>query len=128
MRGSLIFRNFAAVIFFENIKMKIFKVNLLVQILVAIALGVCCGMFFPDWLGRVFITFNAIFSQFLSFLIPLIILGFVAPAIADIGRGAGKILLVTALLAYGFTTISGLLSFTVSDALFPRLLKKTWTR
>ncbi len=102
--------------------MRAFKVNLLVQILVAIALGIGCGMFFPHWLGRVFITFNAIFSQFLSFLIPLIILGFVAPAIADIGRGAGKILLVTALLAYGFTTLSGIMSFMVSDSLFPRLI------
>lgn len=103
--------------------MKLPKVNLLVQILIAIALGVGCGFLFPAWLGRGFITFNAIFSQFLSFLIPLIILGFVAPAIADIGRGAGKILVVTALIAYGFTTVSGLMSFAVSDSLFPRLIQ-----
>ncbi len=102
---------------------KLPKVNLLVQILIAIALGVGAGYVFPDWLGRCFVTFNAIFSQFLSFLIPLIILGFVAPAIADIGKGAGKILVVTALLAYGATTISGLISFGVSDALFPRLIQ-----
>lgn len=103
--------------------MKKVKVNLLVWILVAIALGIGAGFLFPEWLGRVFITFNAIFSQFLSFLIPLIILGFVAPAIADIGKGAGKILIVTALLAYGATTISSLISFGVSDALFPRLIQ-----
>ncbi len=102
--------------------MKKVKVNLLVQILVAIALGIGAGSLFPEWLGRVFVTFNAIFSQFLSFLIPLIILGFVAPAIADIGKGAGKVLVVTALLAYGATTVSGLISFGVSDSLFPRLI------
>lgn len=104
-------------------QMKKIKLNLLVQILIAIALGIGAGYLFPQWLGRVFITFNAIFSQFLSFLIPLIILGFVAPAIADIGRGAGKILAVTALLAYAATTVSGLISFSVSDALFPRLIQ-----
>ena len=103
--------------------MKKVKVNLLVQILVAIALGIGAGYLFPDWLGRVFVTFNAIFSQFLSFLIPLIILAFVAPAIADIGKGAGKVLVVTALLAYGATTVSGLISYGVSDALFPRLIQ-----
>lgn len=76
------------------------KINLLVKILIAIGLGILAGQFFPDWLSRCFITFNAIFSQFLGFMIPLLILGFVAPAIAEIGNKAGKMLLVTAALAY----------------------------
>ncbi len=73
--------------------MKFPKINLLVKIIIAIILGIIAGQFFPIWLGRFFATFNAIFSQFLGFLIPLIILGFVAPAIADIGNKAGKMLL-----------------------------------
>ncbi|MBD5358841.1 MAG: dicarboxylate/amino acid:cation symporter [Bacteroides sp.] len=102
--------------------MKLPKVNLLVKILIAIALGIGCGYFFPVWLGRVFATFNAIFSQFLGFLIPLIILGFVAPAIADIGNKAGKMLVVTAAIAYLFTTFAGFMSFTVGDTFFSKLI------
>lgn len=102
--------------------MKLPRVNLLVKILVGIILGISCGLFFPTWLGRIFITFNVIFSQFLSFLIPLIILGFVAPAIADIGSKAGKMLIATAALAYVATSLSGFLSFGVGDALFPHLI------
>lgn len=98
------------------------KINLLLQILIAIALGVGCAYIFPTWLERLFITFNAIFSQFLSFLIPLIILGFVAPAISEIGRGAGKVLLATVAIAYTATTLSGLMSFYVGDTLFPSLV------
>lgn len=98
------------------------KINLLLQILIAIALGVGCAYIFPTWLERLFITFNAIFSQFLSFLIPLIILGFVAPAISEIGRGAGKVLLATVAIAYAATTLSGLMSFYVGDTLFPSLV------
>ena len=101
---------------------RIFKVNLLVRILIAIALGIGCGYFFPEWLGRLFATFNAIFSQFLGFLIPLIILGFVAPAIADIGRNAGKMLVATAAIAYLATICSGFLSFAVGDTIFPKLI------
>ena len=101
---------------------RIFKVNLLVRILIAIALGIGCGYFFPEWLGRLFATFNAIFSQFLGFLIPLIILGFVAPAIADIGRNAGKMLVATAAIAYLATICSGFLSFAVGDIIFPKLI------
>lgn len=104
--------------------MRLPKTNLLVKILIAILLGIAAGQFFPVWLSRVFATFNAIFSQFLGFLIPLIILGFVAPAIADIGNKAGKMLVATALLAYVATTFSGLMSFFVGDSLFPRLIER----
>ena len=66
------------------------KIGLLPRIIIAIILGVACGAFFPVWAVRCFVTFNSIFSHFLSFLIPLIIVGLVTPAIADIGKGAGQ--------------------------------------
>ncbi|MDE6740760.1 MAG: dicarboxylate/amino acid:cation symporter [Muribaculaceae bacterium] len=102
--------------------MKPIHINLLVKILIAMGLGIIAGNFFPDWAGRIFMTFNAIFSQFLGFLIPLIILGFVAPAIADIGRNAGKMLVWTALIAYAATLMSGFLSYAVGESIFPRLI------
>lgn len=102
--------------------MKIPKVNLLVKILIAIGLGIGCGYFFPEWLGRICATFNAIFNQFLGFLIPLIIIGFVSPAIAEIGNKAGKMLLATAAIAYISTIFSGFMSFTVGDTFFPHLI------
>ena len=102
--------------------MKTFKIGLLPRILIAILLGVLCGMFFPEWAVRCFVTFNSVFSHFLSFLIPLIIVGLVTPAIADIGKGAGKLLLITALIAYGDTVFSGYLSYFVSTGIFPMLI------
>lgn len=98
------------------------KSNLLVKIILAIATGIGCGYFMPDALARIFVTFNGIFSQMLGFLIPLIIIGFVAPAIADIGKGAGRILAVTAALAYIATIGSGFLSYFVADSVFPDLI------
>lgn len=106
----------------ENItttEKKRIRIPLLLQILIAICLGIGCGYFFPVGLGRIFATFNAIFSQFLGFLIPLIILGFITPAIADIGKKAGVVLLVTAALAYLDTIFAGFISFFTGDALFP---------
>ncbi|QMS56838.1 dicarboxylate/amino acid:cation symporter [Glutamicibacter protophormiae] len=96
--------------------------NLLVRVLVAIVLGVVVGLFLPEWFARVFMTFNGIFSQFLGFLIPLIIVGLVTPAIADLGRGAGKWLAVTAAIAYGSTIFAGLLAFLVAKSTYPWLL------
>ncbi len=98
------------------------KINLLLQIVIAIGLGIGCGYVVPEWLGRLLATFNAVFSQLLGFLIPLIILGFVASSIADIGRSAGKMLVATAAIAYVATVCSGLLSFAVGDTVFPHLI------
>jgi len=102
--------------------MKLSKIGLLPRVIIAIILGVACGVFFPEWAVRCFVTFNSVFSHFLSFLIPLIIVGLVTPAIADIGKGAGKLLAVTALIAYGDTVFSGFLSYFTSVSLFPSLI------
>ncbi len=102
--------------------MKKFHIGLLPRIIIAIVLGIAAGTVSPSMPVRVFVTFNALFSEFLGFLIPLIIVGLVAPAIADIGKGAGRMLLATALLAYGATIFSGFMSYGVSQAVFPSLI------
>ena len=98
------------------------KIGLLPRIVIAIVLGVLIGNVLPEGWVRVFVTFNYVFSQFLGFLIPLIIIGLVVPAIADIGRSAGKLLLLTVGLAYADTIIAGLLAFFTGTALFPALI------
>lgn len=107
----------------EKTIMKILKrIPLLVRVIIAIILGVLLGNVLPQWAVRLFVTFNSVFSNFLSFLIPLIIVGLVTPAIADIGKGAGKLLLITALIAYGDTVFSGLFSYATSISVFPHLI------
>ena len=102
--------------------MKRFKIGLLTRIIIAIILGVLLGLFLPDQLVRIFITFNSIFSELLSFSIPLIIIGLVTIAIADIGKGAGRMLLITALIAYGATLFSGFLAYFTGANIFPKLI------
>lgn len=103
--------------------MKKVKIGLLGKILIAIALGIGLGLIAPAWLVRLFITFNGIFSQFLGFAIPLIIVGLVAPAISDIGKTAGKMLIVTVAIAYGSTVFAGLVSYLTGAALFPGMIQ-----
>lgn len=103
--------------------MKKIKIGLLPRIIIAIILGIAIGTIFPAPLVRIFVTFNGIFSEFLNFSIPLIIVGLVTVAIADIGKGAGKMLLVTALIAYGATLFSGFLSYFTGVTVFPSLIE-----
>ncbi|MDR0976728.1 MAG: dicarboxylate/amino acid:cation symporter [Prevotellaceae bacterium] len=105
--------------------MKKIHVGLLARILIAIALGVLTGNFLPAFAVRLFVTFNSLFSEFLGFAIPLIILGLVTVAIADIGNRAGKLLLVTVLIAYGATIVSGFISYFTGAALFPSLIDRS---
>ena len=102
--------------------MKIIKIGLLARIIIAIILGVLLGFILPIPFVRIFITFNSIFSELLTFSIPLIIVGLVTIAIADIGKGAGKMLLLTAIIAYGATLFSGFLAYFTGANIFPKLI------
>ena len=103
--------------------MKKLKIGLLGKILTAIALGIVLGLIAPAWMVRIFLTFNGIFSQFLGFAIPLIIVGLVAPAISDIGKTAGKMLLITVGIAYGSTVFAGIVSYLTGATLFPGMIQ-----
>lgn len=100
------------------------KIGLLPRIGIAIVLGIVLGLFLPDAVTRVFVTFNGLFGNFLGFIIPLLILGLITPAISELGRGAGKWLAITAGVAYTSTVTAGLLAFAVSMALFPVMLEE----
>ncbi|WP_152657216.1 dicarboxylate/amino acid:cation symporter [Oceanobacillus sp. CFH 90083] len=98
------------------------RFGLLLRIIIAIALGIVIGLIANDWLIRLFATFNDIFGEFLSFIIPLIIIGFIAPGIGYMGKGAGKLLSVTALFAYVSTIIAGIIAFIAASNLYPAIL------
>ncbi len=96
--------------------------GLLPKVLIAIAAGILCSFFFPDALTRVFVTFNSIFSNFLGLFIPIIILGLIAPGIFELGKGAGRLLLITAGIAYLSTVLAGLFSYATCRLTYPALL------
>ena len=106
-------------------KLHLLRIGLLPRVIIAIILGVALGNVLTEGWVRVFVTFNGLFSQFLGFMIPLIIIGLVTPAIGDIGRGAGKLLLITVVLAYGDTVLSGLLAYGTGSWLFPDMVAAT---
>lgn len=103
--------------------MKQIKLGLLFKVLLAILLGIAFGFFLPLPIVRIFMTFNSLFSELINFSIPLIIVGLVAPAIADIGKQAGKLLLITVLIAYGSTLISGFFTYFSCTFSLPYILQ-----
>lgn len=100
--------------------MKNIKLGLLPRVLIAIAVGVALGSLLSE--SRLLLTFNEVFSQFLGFFIPILIVGLVTPSIAEIGSGAGRMLALTALLAYGSTIVAGFTSYFTGVTFFPSMI------
>ena len=103
--------------------MKKIKISLFVKVLIAIALGSMLGLVAPEVLVRLFKTFNVLFSQLLKFIVPLLVLGLVTPAIYGLGKGAGKMLLWVVGAAYLSTVCAGLFAYGSASAFFPHILR-----
>ena len=98
------------------------KIGLLPKLIIGLIAGIVVGKIGYVPLLRIMLTFNGVFGNFLQFVIPLIILGFVAPGIGDLGKKAGKLLAVTTVLAYGSTIVSGSLAFFTNSILLRKIL------
>jgi Na+/H+-dicarboxylate symporter len=99
-----------------------FKIGLIWRIVIAIAFAVLLGTFVPEGFVRLFATFNSLFGSFLSFIVPLIIIAFIAPVISKLGKGSGRMLGLATVTAYISTLFAGFLAFFVGSAILPGLL------
>lgn len=98
-----------------------FNLGLVPRILIAIIIGVLLGqwLFIPDWFIQVLVTLSTLFSSFLNFIIPLMIIGLIVKGISDLADGAGKLLGLTVGIAYGSTLLAGSLAYLVGSLLLP---------
>ncbi|EXJ23050.1 Proton/glutamate symport protein [Alkalibacterium sp. AK22] len=102
-------------------KLPFVKLGLVPKLLIAIILGVAVGQltFIPEFVLQIPITISDLFSSLLGFVIPLMIVGYVVKGIADLTQGAGKLLGLNAILAYGSTLFGGFVAYLLASSLFP---------
>ena len=105
--------------------MKKRKLGLLPKLFIAIAVGIGIGLVAPAWGIRVLNCFRDLFGQFIKFFVPFIIVGLVTPAIADTGKSAGRMLLITMGIAYASTLFAGYFAYGVSCGVFPSIMTGT---
>ncbi|MCR1954952.1 dicarboxylate/amino acid:cation symporter [Clostridioides mangenotii] len=98
------------------------KLGLVPKLILGIIAGILIGSFMPKGFVQVLITISNLFSAFLKFVIPFIIIGFVTAGIADLATGAGKLLGITTAISYGSTIIAGLIALTVATLIFPTFI------
>lgn len=97
--------------------------KIFLALLIGISLGLLCKYINIDFPIRILSTFSELFGSFLSFIIPLIMIGFIVPGIASLGNNSGKALLITTVLAYISTLGAGFLAFIVGSNILPKFLK-----
>ena len=100
--------------------MKILK-SLPAKLLLGIIIGIILGLFIPESLMVVLVPIKNILNQVISFIVPLIVIGFIAPSITKLGSNASKMLGVALVLAYGSSLLAALLSMGAGYAIIPNL-------
>ena len=102
--------------------LKPINIPLLGKIVIAIILGIALSYVFPVSIVRIFVTFNGLFSGFLGFILPFLIVALVAPGIFELKSKAGSLLLITAAIAYLSTWLAGTLSYFTCELTYPSIL------
>ena len=95
--------------------------GLIAKLVIGIVVGILLGFYAPMPLLKVISSIGYVLSQYIRFIIPLLIVAFVAKGIVDFGRNAGKALFLGLILAYTSTICAELLGFTVASSFLPWL-------
>lgn len=103
------------------------KLSLITRIVLCLVLGIgvglLCGANNIQFPVKILATFSGLFGSFLSFIIPLIIIGFIVPGIASLGSKSGKGLIITTIVAYISTLAAGFAAYLVGAGILPNLIK-----
>lgn len=93
-------------------------------LILGIILGLACKQIEITFPIRVLSTFSSLFGNFLSFVIPFIIIAFIVPGIATLGKKSGKALIGTTILAYISTIIAGTIAYFLGITFLPKLISE----
>ena len=96
--------------------------RILIWLIIGISLGVMCRTTELSLPIAIMATFRSLFGAFISFVIPLIIIGLIVPGIASLGNQSGRSLFLTTVLAYVSTISAGFLAFVIGKLLLPSLI------
>ena len=99
---------------------KVFK-SLPFKLLLGIVIGIVLGLVVPTGVMSVIVSLKNLLGQVINFVVPLIVIGFIAPSITKLGSNASRMLGVALVLAYVSSVLAALLSMGAGYAIIPNL-------
>ena len=91
------------------------------RLLLGIAVGILCGLVFSESVMKVIVTLQYIMGQLITFCVPLIVIGFIAPSITKLGSNASRLLGVAVVIAYVSSIGAAFMSMLAGYGLIPHL-------
>ena len=107
--------------YFRRIIMKKIASSLPFRLLLGIIAGVLLGQVFTESLMKIVVTLQYIMGQLITFCVPLIVIGFIAPSITKLGRNASRLLGIAIVIAYVSSICAAFMSTAAGYALIPSL-------
>lgn len=101
--------------------MKKVLTSLPAKLLVGIVIGIVVGLLVPESVMSVIVPIKNIMGQIINFVVPLIVIGFIAPSITKLGNNASRMLGIALLLAYVSSVLAALISMTAGYVLIPMM-------
>ena len=91
------------------------------RLLLGIAIGIVCGLSFGEGVMKVIVTLKYIMGQLITFCVPLIVIGFIAPSITKLGSNASRLLGVAVVIAYVSSIGAAFMSMAAGYGIVPML-------
>ena len=100
--------------------MKLFK-SLPFKLLLGLIAGIVIGLVANESVMQVIVTVKYVIGQLITFCIPLIVIGFIAPSITKLGSNASRMLIIALILAYVSSVCAAFLSMLAGYGIIPGL-------
>lgn len=95
--------------------------KLIARLVFGIIAGVAIGFIANEFIAKLMVTIKDMIGSFIFFMVPLIIVFFIAAGIAALGKGGGKMLGSTILVSYLSTILAGFFAVFVAMNVIPSL-------
>ena len=101
--------------------MKKIAQSLPVRLLAGVIIGIAVGLISNESFMNIIVTVKHLLGQVITFCVPLIVIGFIAPSITRLGKSASRMLSVALVLAYTSSVGAALSSMAAGYTLIPHL-------
>ena len=91
------------------------------RLILALAIGIALGQLFGEGVMKVVVSLQYVMGQLITFCVPLIVIGFIAPSITRMGTNATKMLGISIVLAYVSSVLAAFMSTGAGYLLIPNL-------
>lgn len=91
------------------------------RLLAGVIIGILVGLVANETFMNIVVTAKQLLGELITFCVPLIVIGFIAPSITRLGKNASRMLMVALILAYVSSVGAALVSMVAGFNIIPHL-------